>query len=143
MNTAWKFSSVQIPPSAVPEKARGLFEPFAALMPISELEELAASSDVVIRTGLPAGLNQFVTLYDNLDCVSIWAELPRQKFRAVLDAIRAKVVEYAIAIEKANPSAGEATPGEKPIPSDELHRIQQIFLGGSHVVTTAAGDLTQ
>jgi len=84
-NMAWAISSAQIPLWAFTEDIRPKPN-FDVRWPIATVEEFAASEDQAIKLVMDAAFTQFVKLYDRMQCVAIWEEVPRHAFRGVLEA---------------------------------------------------------
>lgn len=143
VNFQYKVSNVQIPMSAFPDGLRDLEMDFDVRFPISTVESFANSKEESIKLVVPAELSRYVRLYENAQCVELWAAVPRHGFRAVLDAVRDKVLQYSIEIERVNPRAGEADPGEQPVSPEKLRQIQQTVIYGSHNVVATAGSNLQ
>ena len=59
-----------------------------------------------------------------MNCMEAWKVVPAGAIVGALDAVRTKVLTFAIDIESAAPEAGEAPPNSEPIPQE---RVQQIF----------------
>jgi len=140
-NSFWKIGPSQVPMTALPKNLRDLPMDFDVRWPITSVDEMANSPDETIKLVVPSGLANFVRYYENMTCVELYAIVPRHAFRGIIGAVRTKVLRYAIEIEKENPDAGEAEPGEQPVAQDRLERLQQtIILGGTNVVTNAGRD---
>lgn len=142
-NIAWAASGAQIPLWAFQDDVRPK-PTFDVRWPIATVEEFAASKEETIKLVMDAAFTRFVTLYDRMQCVAIWEEVPRHAFRGVLEAVRARILRYSIEIEKANPKAGEAAPGEHPVPAETLRHLQQtVILGGNNIVSVSGRDTVQ
>ena len=65
-------------------------------------------------------------VYQGQSCLQAWQEIPRGVIVSVLDAVKTKVLGFALDIEKENPAAGEADASEKsgPVPATA---VQQAF----------------
>ncbi len=143
MNMAWKATSVPIPAEAVPEKLRDLVLLRTFPQAVSVLEELASSPNESIKSPVPLTLAPLIRLYRDMNCVSVWEEMPRNFFRGLLDQVRNKVLAFALEIEKTNPEAGEGKPGSAPIPAETVSQIHQTTIYGAGNVAIASSDVTQ
>lgn len=63
--------------------------------------------------------------------------------RQLLDAVRTRLLEFALEIERSAPNAGEAAPGEKPVDDAELDQAFNIHIHGDHNVVAAGRKITQ
>jgi hypothetical protein len=145
INAGYKVSNVAVPLSAFPKGLDDLPLDFEVRFPVSSIEEFANAPDEAVRLIVPPELSQYVKLYQNAQCVELWAVVPRHAFRGILKAIRDKVLQYSIEIEKIDPRAGEALPGEQPVSAEGLQHVfqQTVIHGSNNIVSTAGRDGTQ
>jgi hypothetical protein len=142
-NGYWKYENQEVPLAALPETFRdGTLEQLDMRWPISAIEEFAKED--VIQFPAPAGMEQLVKLYDNLPCVQLWTEVSRHAFRRVIDAVRERLLEFSLEIEKANPAAGDGKVGDRPVDPARLQQIHQtVILGGGNIIGSAGRDIVQ
>jgi hypothetical protein len=73
-------------------------------------------------------------------CEAAWRVIPRGAITTVIDTVRNRVLNFALAIERSNPAAGDVAPGDPPvIPRHEVERIANITIEGGNNVF-AVGD---
>lgn len=86
-----------------------------------------------------------VMVYEDMVLGSAWRLLPPSAIAMMLDTVRNRVLNFALEIEAEAPEAGEAPPGEPPLPQDVVTSIvnNTIILGGSHNVTVGSSDVSQ
>jgi len=76
-------------------------------------------------------------MYPDLHCTGAWAQIGGNEFQQLLSAVRNRILDFALEIEKANPDAGEAAPNTAPVPTDKLQPIVQ------NVFHAAVGNVAQ
>jgi hypothetical protein len=90
---------------------------------------------------LVAICQQKYPMYPGMILMSAWQVIPVSDFRAALDTIRTRVLEFALAIEEKAPEAGDVPPGAAPAVSREA--VSQIFNvtihGGQSNIGTSGG----
>lgn len=83
-------------------------------------------------------------LYENMVCRCAHKVISEASVAGVLDSVRNKLLMFALEIEKIEPQAGEAPPGE---PAIDAMRVSQIFntniYGGHNLVAAGNRDVTQ
>ncbi len=133
------YSNIPIAPTQVPDYARErLFTP-AFMQGVAEYEALLATGlhefpipwtgDEVLlmrQTALP-GLTRAAQMMSS------------NTIAGMLDQVRNRILSFSLEIEQENPDAGEAKPGEQPIPEATVTNIFHNTIHGSHNVIAAAG----
>jgi len=86
-----------------------------------------------------------VELYDGMVLSTAWRQLPRSALALLLDSVRNRVLSLALELEQEAPDAGEAQPGEPPIPPDVVASIvnNTIFVGNHHIVAVGSAQTQQ
>ena len=75
---------------------------------------------------------------------SAWRVITAAQLRQVLDTIRNRALEFALAIEALNPSAGEALPGVTPIEREKVSQIFNITInGGNNNLAAGSSEVSQ
>ena len=89
-------------------------------------ELLRKQDDGMFQSPWPADLLRLVgqDIYEYMNCVQAWKVIPRGSIIGLTDAIRNRVLGFALEIERANPSAGEASLNSNPVP---LSTVSQVF----------------
>jgi AbiTii len=143
ISVAGILSNVPLAPSDIPDKDMRRYLFSAEIWSSSaELEALIAAADNNI--GIPWSADEVALLR------AIWPDLTRASrlipvntVVGILDQIRNRILDFSLEIEQANPTAGEATPGETPIPQSTVTNIfHNTIVGDSAVVTNAGRDAT-
>lgn len=142
------YPELGISPSALPEDSRDFGRQVFLRHPISELQSLAATDQKggSITCPWPAGLINRLRndLYRGLQLISASQQVGHAPLIGVMDAVRNRVLEFAIALQKAYPDAGEKS--SAPIPegfvTQVFHttiygRVTNLAVGGGTVVQMA------
>lgn len=109
---------------------------------VAALQRLAETNEPSLHVGLTAELAAAIgSQYEShVTCMSAYRVLPVQMVVGALDAVCTRVLEFALEIEEANPNAGEAEPGEQPVPREVVHqKFETIILGDNATVNSGAG----
>ncbi len=133
------YSNVPIAPTQVPDYARErLFTP-AFMQGVAEYETLLAT-----------GLHEFpipwtgdeVLLMRNVALPGLTRAaqmMSANTIAGMLDQVRNRILSFSLEIEQQNPDAGEAKPGEQPIPEATVTNIFHNTIQGNNNVIAAAG----
>ena len=131
-----------IPNLCIPESVRNSYSKYECRQSVASIEAVlrdATSGTVKINTGdLAVHLGR--TVYQGQNCLEAWAEFGTGNLVELLNSVRNRVLDLAIAIWKESPDAGEIVAGSGP--KLEAGRVTQIFnttvYGGSaNLVGTA------
>jgi len=115
-----------VPTLCIPESVRESMTTFRCRQSVSSLERLLTEDDGGI---LRADLGDLSVLlgtrvYQGNNCLQVWGEFGTGCIVEVLNSVRNKILDFALAIEKEYPAAGERSPAMPPI---DQRRITQIF----------------
>jgi hypothetical protein len=116
---------------------------FEVRMGVPEMESLLSSGEQTFTFPWPTDVVALVQtrFYTNMNLMQAWKVIPATVFHGTLSGIRDRVLQFALEIESENPAAGEAEPGETPIPDQRVTQIfTQNIYGDNAAVATAAGD---
>jgi hypothetical protein len=131
--------------SAVPDdELRDALFTFEVRMGVPEMEALLESGGQTFTYPWPTDVVVLLqgAFYDDMNLMQAWKVLPATIFRSTLSGIRDRVLQFALDIEAENPEAGEAAPGEIPIPQEQVSQIfNQHFYGSIGAVATAGRDV--
>lgn len=122
-----EIQNVPIPLACLPERARDHYRNYKSRQSIASIEEMLRLNEggilVVSTSDLAVTLGKKV--YRNYNCVRAWAEFSIGHPIELLNAVRNRILDFAIAVWKESPTAGEQ-PGlsDKKIEPD---RVTQIF----------------
>lgn len=135
--------------SAIPDEFAWLRESLFTAevrMGVAEIEELVASGEKTFEIPWPTDVVALLQdhFYEGLNLMRAWQVVPVTALASTLSGIRDRVVQFALDLETENPAAGEAAPGEQPIPPQRVSQIFNQHFYGSHTTFAAAGrDLDQ
>ena len=152
-------SEVPIGPEAIPDEIKDardeLFTAYVS-QGIASIEDLVGSDDTSFRRPWPQAVLPHLhgrVLIEYFQCVQAWRSLPRGGMVGVLDAVRNKVLSFALEIEAIDPAAGDTEPGADPVVASEAIRSVAVNVFGDgnilavgerarvqHVVLVAKGD---
>lgn len=116
---------------------------------IGSYEDLVFGNDrASFQTTIPADavLRFAGNVYQGWNCIQAWQEVPRGVIITVLDAVRNKILGFALDIEKENPQAGEAdvSSDEAPVPPPIVQQVfNQNFHGSVGNVASGSSDFAQ
>jgi hypothetical protein len=135
----------EIPQSCIPEDwHQGLFT-IEFTRGVAEYESLLDSDGKKFQVPWPADATaRFAEdIWANASCVQAWREVSRGTLAQLLDEVRTKVLMFALEIEAADPAAGEARPGQPPLPTEQVTQIFNTTIYGDVSNLAAGGDATQ
>lgn len=136
-----------IPPSMIPAKFRDALYYVRIQDPVASIQDLVRTDQPALQAAWPPEIAQFVgsQIYEHLNCIQAWQTIPRNALVAVLDAVRNRLLEFAIEIEAREPEAGEAAANSEPLPQPVVTKIfntvimgdvQNMSAGAEHVEQT-------
>jgi hypothetical protein len=79
------------------------------------------------------------TIYEGQNLMAAWRVLPVGILKGLLDQVRNRVLSFCLEIEKSAPAAGEATPGEPPLPDAQVQQVFNTTIIGDRTTLSAAG----
>ena len=140
-----------IPMSCIDEKHREALSHCYLMEPAAALEALAGHGGVDSGTvqepwspDATAVLGR--KIYEGMNCLQAWKEIPMGAIVSAIDAIRTRVLSFVLEIEATAPDAGEAPLHSSPVPQDQVSQIfntyitgdvQNVATGGSNFSQTA------
>lgn len=82
---------------------------------------------------------------DDLKCLSARQVIARGSVVALVETVRNRIVDFALRIEEAAPDAGEAAPGETPVPKEVVNQIFHTYVvsGGVNNIASAGLNVNQ
>jgi len=120
--------NIVLPLGPVPEHARHHYETAEFREGVARLADVATAHDGGGKLGArwPGDLIALVAdkYFQGYALLDAHVEIPTSTIVGVLDAVRNKVLKFALEIEQQNPAAGDAAPGARPVPEE---RVTQIF----------------
>ncbi|HZT28443.1 MAG TPA: hypothetical protein VFA33_01075 [Bryobacteraceae bacterium] len=133
--------NMPIPLATIPEEARTTFEEYRCRESVANVEATLKRSKrgtLQVPTG-DLALLLGTGVYQRQNCIQAWGEFGVGNLAELLNSVRNRILDFALAVWKAQPQAGEAG---NQVPKMEPSRVTQIFhttvYGGStNVVGTA------
>jgi hypothetical protein len=126
--------NVPIPTAGLPEEVRTIVTERPVRESVSVLEA-NLHDDGNSKIPWPADIIKAIgrQIMQHMVLVDAWTPVPIGQTHGILDTIRTRVLEFVLAIEKVDPTAGE-TPPNAPSPPVPLPTVSQVFntyvLGG-------------
>lgn len=133
-----------IPPMSVPEELREFLFNHNFVESAGGLEPLASHDTLYIPW--PADAVAFLSqgIYQNMVCLTAQKVFSGAVVVGILEAVRNKVLAFALEIEAADPDAGEAEPGQAMVPEERVtHIINTTIYGGQNNVAAGNRDVQQ
>lgn len=132
-----------IPHACLPEKTREIYKRYNCRQSIASIEEILSDTSkgiLNVKTG-DLALILGTKVYEDLNCIQAWAEVGRSHLVEVLNSVRNRILDFALAIWKEELNAGDV--GNGPTTRLESTRVTQIFNtivygGSSNIVGTAS-----
>lgn len=79
-----------------------------------------------------------------MTCLTAWQVIPRGAVVRVLDAVRSKLLSFAVEIEREAPDAGQAAPGEHPVTDEKVTQVfNTTIYGGQSTLAVGSRDVVQ
>lgn len=113
---------------------------------VSRYETLLESHEGSVQSPWPAEAVAIYanSFYEGYACIAAWRLVDRGSINAMLNAVRNKVLEFALQIESEAPDAGEAAPGTQPVNPERAEAIfTNVIYGGHNVIAMAGKDVSQ
>ncbi|MDR3104198.1 MAG: hypothetical protein LBU96_07070 [Yokenella regensburgei] len=135
-----------IPSSCIPEKVRGILFTCRMNNPVAALASLAEDADGSAQELWNADITAYVgqEIIDGMNCLRAWKVIPVNQLISILDAIRTKILDFALEIEAENPEAGEAMPNTQPIPQEKVQQVFNTYItGNSNNIATGSEHFSQ
>jgi hypothetical protein len=134
-----------IPRFNVKEEHRWLFQNMY-VDGVGRYETLIEETDKSLQSPWPAEAVAIYSrsFYEGFVCIAAWRLVDRGAISGLLNAIRNRVLEFALQIESEAPDAGEAEPGTQRVNPERAQTIfNNVIYGGQNVIAMAAGNVEQ
>ncbi len=131
-----------IPLSNVPAEYRDRVKWMRNRQPISALQDLLTRKEEgTFHAPWPPDLVKFIAedVYQDMTCLGAWQVIPRGSVVAAVDAVRNRILSFALEIEAVAPGAGEASPGTLPVAAERVQQVFQTNIFGGTVGNVATG----
>ena len=139
--------NAEIPMSCIPKKHQENISHSYLHIPVASIEALIEKSDegsIQERWNRDFVLSVSEKIYENMNCMEAWKELPVSSLIAILDEIRNRVLNFVLEIEAENPDAGEAEINSSPVPQGTVNQIFNTHISGTvQNLTTGSHSFTQ
>ena len=119
--------NADIPLGCIPEEYRKNMGTSHFMQPIAAYVALLKNSkgDNFQEPWLPDFVAHFAQkIYRNMNCMVAWKVIPHTSIVEIIEAVRNRILNFVLEIEKEAPDAGEAKLNKPPIPQD---RVTQVF----------------
>jgi hypothetical protein len=116
-----------IPLGCLPEKAREMYRNFRCRQSVASIEEILKKTErgrLTVTTG-DLAVHLGTDVYEGQNCVQAWAEVGVGVLIEILNAVRNRILDFALAVWKEAPTAGEQH--DRSIQGIEPGRVTQIF----------------
>jgi AbiTii len=122
-----------IPITSIPEKLRHGLTRWELRQGVSALKNMVDTCDGMnLDTGWPAEASSIFggQILRNMGLLQGWTSFSKSDVVGILSTIRNRILNFALEIEASYPDAGEAAPGETPVPKEFVTQtFNQTFLG--------------
>ncbi len=123
-----------IPVECLPEAIREAMSMSYLGQAVAAIESLVSdSSSGTLQEPWNPGLTARVgrRIYEGMNCLQAWKVIPKANLVALLDAVRTKILNFALEIEMENPAAGEAESNSTPVPQEKISQIFNTYITGN------------
>ena len=137
--------NVPIPLTAlkfIPEEVKQTYDRYESRESIASIEAMLAKANGTVQVSTQHLAVAIGTKpYPDYNCVQAWAEFSTQHLIELLNSVRNRILDFALALGKEAPSAGEPQK-DSTSPSPDKNRVTQIFNttvygGAANLVGTA------
>ena len=119
---------------AIPEKYRDIVHTAKIAQSVSSLEETIKLGDGSNLSSVwPPDVIATVGsgIYEDMNCLSAWRSISRGDIAGILDTVRNRVLNFALAIEKAAPNAGDGFDKNNAISDEKVSHVFQTHVYGN------------
>lgn len=134
--------SALIPFATLPEKVRKRYQNYECRQSIASLEAILSGSDsgiVEVSTG-DLALILGTRVYQHQNCLQAWAQFSTSNLVELLNTVRNRLLDFALAVWKEAPTAGESgASADRVLESSKVTQIfnTTVFGGSANLVGTA------
>jgi len=131
-NGYWSVEKCQVPWFALPEDMReGLSRPHEFRDGITAAKALSQEGGSINHLELAVIIERYGVLHPKLSCTRAWKTISATEFQQLISAVKNRILDFSLKIEKENPSAGEALPDTQPVPLEKLRPLVQTVIYGN------------
>lgn len=136
-----------IPVSMLPENLKRVAERTPMGHSVRELETMAkASKDSLRHTWPTEGVilaQKHVEMIDGGNLIELYQPVPKASIEGVLDAVRNRLLDFLLALQRLNPAVASSEDAISTIPSDEVSQQVRLTIYGDHNVVAAGSHISQ
>lgn len=138
--------NADIPTMNIPQEIREYLEYSHLTGSVASLESVTQGSGGrgVAQEAWPTDVVALMAerFYHNMVCVQAWKVLPIPAMVGVLNAIRNKIINFALEIEAEAPDAGDAPASSNPVPQELVRQIFNTYIMGTvHNVASGGSNM--
>lgn len=140
-----------IPIALVPAEFRHLAQEQNFDEPVASLYEVVSQSKATSQTNLHgkwpgdmiAYMQHRAQMYEHMVLVDAWRLIPASTINGILDTVRTRILDFALAIEEEDPAAGDVAPGaDPPIEKERVNTIYHTVINGGQAMIGTRGHST-
>jgi hypothetical protein len=136
-----------IPQALLPEEFRHFANQQIFVEPVGTLAAHVSkdTSSSVLQGKWPADLIAYLQrlrpIYEDMVLADAWRMIPAAAVKGILDTIRTRILDFALALEEREPTAGDTQPGEGPrLKNDLVTNIYNTVIHSGLANIGTAGD---
>lgn len=128
-----------IPLALVPEKLRSVVDHRDFRQPVGELQAMTQGGPTLNAKWSPdlvAYIAHNSPMYERMVLMDAWTPIPTAFIKGILDTVRTRILDFALALQTENPTAGDAPPNAPPpIPAATISQhFHTTIIGGQATV---------
>nr|WP_322721444.1 hypothetical protein [Nostoc sp. ChiQUE02]MDZ8234544.1 hypothetical protein [Nostoc sp. ChiQUE02] len=138
-----------IPTLSLPERFREPISTAHIMQGISAIESIVTQANQNNQSILhsPWDANDIAVLgrniYERMVCGQAWTDIPTTDLVTILDTVKSRILDFVLALKTEAPDAGEAEPGEKPLPDGVINFIFDRCILNQNTQTALSGAVIQ
>jgi hypothetical protein len=130
-------NNAQIPKSAIPQQWRRRLTEVVFTQSVAAIttmfHDASQPKSGGLRVAWPAEAYSIVgqgDIFEGMNLMQAWMTVPGSELAAILNSVRAKILEFVLEVESRDPEAGEAVKEKNQIPKDQVQHIFQTTIQG-------------
>jgi hypothetical protein len=140
-----QLKNVPVPVLHLPDVIRKMVTEIFLRDPIAQIATLAQEDKKGLQAAwLPdivSHVAQNYPTYEDMVLIAAWRPLAPGVMSSIVDTVRTRILDFALAIEAENPSAGEAMPDKpSPVPSATVNHVYNTTILGGQAIVGNSGD---
>jgi hypothetical protein len=144
-NGYWSVDNCEVPRFGLPEDMReGLSRPLEFRDGITAATAFSKKGASISYPELAVIIERYGVLYPECRCTLARKVIPATEFQQLISAVKNRILDFSLKIEKENPAAGEALPNTQPVPQEKLQPlVNNVFYGNVGNVSQNGEHFTQ